>query len=45
MIIKEKLQINDSERIAVIIAAGYYAKTSKIPYSPRKDKKDIYLER
>lgn len=43
--IKEKLQINPSERIAVIVAAGYYAETSKIPYSPRKDKKDIYFER
>lgn len=44
-IIKEKLKINKSERIAVLIAAGYYAETSKIPYSPRKDKKDIYFER
>lgn len=44
-IIKEKLQINASERIAVIIVAGYYAEISKIPYSPRKDKKDIYFER
>lgn len=42
--IKTKLKINDSERIAVIIAAGYYDEVSKIPFSTRKNKDDIYRE-
>lgn len=43
--IKQKLKITDSERIAVIIAAGYYDEVSKITFSTRKSKDDIYRER
>ena len=43
--LKKKLNIPESERIAVIIAAGYYAELSKIPYSSRKEIHDIYFER
>lgn len=43
--IKSKLNINDSERIAVIIAAGYYEDISRIPYSTRKPIEEIYRNR
>lgn len=41
---KSELNIPNSERIAVIIVAGYYAKESKIPRSSRKSIDDIYLK-
>lgn len=44
-IIKSKLNISNSERIAVIIAAGYYNDKSIIPCSTRKSVADIYFER
>lgn len=40
--LKKLLNIPASERIAVIIAAGYYCDESIIPYSPRKKINDIY---
>lgn len=40
--IKKILDIPKSERIATIIACGYYVDECKIPYSPRKELKDIY---
>lgn len=43
--LKKLLNIPASERIAVIIAAGYYCDESIIPYSPRKSIDDIYRER
>lgn len=43
--LKEILEIPESERIAVILAVGYYAEISKIPYSSRKSIDEIYLER
>jgi len=39
---KKILEIPENERIAVIIAAGYYANESKIPCSARKEIEDIY---
>lgn len=42
---KKELKISNSERIAVIIAAGYYDEISRIPYSTRKSEKDIYYGR
>ena len=41
---KKTLKIPHNERIAVILAAGYYDDISTIPYSTRKDIKDIYTE-
>lgn len=43
--LKKKINIKDSERIAVVIVAGYYDDYSKIPYSSRKTIEDIYYER
>lgn len=43
--IKKKLLIPQSERIAVIISAGYYPEKTIIPISHRKDIADIYCER
>lgn len=40
--IKKMLGTAESERIAVIIACGYYADKCLIPYSPRKKIDDIY---
>ena len=42
---KKLLSIPNSERIGVIITAGYYDKISRIPYSTRKPIDDIYRER
>lgn len=42
---KKLLNIPSSERIAVIITAGYYDEISKIPYSTRKPIEEIYRER
>lgn len=42
--IKEKLGIPKSERIAVIISAGYYLDSFIVPSSTRKDLTDIYKE-
>lgn len=39
---KKIFNIPDSERIAVIITAGYYDEISRIPYSTRKNIEDIY---
>ena len=43
--LKEFLNIPSDEKIAVIIAAGYYDELSRIPYSSRKSIDDIYFER
>lgn len=43
--LKRLLNIPASERIAVIIAAGYYCDESIIPYSPRKKLDGIYRKR
>ncbi len=40
--LKKAFYISDSERIAVIIVAGYYAEVSKIPCSTRKEVHDIF---
>ena len=40
--LKKILNIPESERIAVILTAGYYDEISKIPYSTRKDFKEIF---
>lgn len=40
-ILKDKLSISKSERIAVIVVCGYYDNSSKIPVSSRKDKEEI----
>lgn len=40
--VREILGLPESERIGVVIGAGYYLSESVIPYSCRKDIKDIY---
>ena len=40
--LKAVIGAHDSERIAVIIAAGYYPETTKIPISSRKPLDEIY---
>lgn len=42
---KKLLNIPSSERVAVIITAGYYDEVSRIPYSTRKDISEIYRVR
>lgn len=42
---KKLLDIPSSERIAVIITAGYYDEVSRIPYSTRKNIDEIYRKR
>lgn len=42
---KSLLDIPKSERIAVIVTAGYYDEVSRIPYSTRKPIEEIYKER
>ena len=42
---KKLLDIPSSERVAVIITAGYYDEVSRIPYSTRKDISEIYRVR
>lgn len=42
---KKLLNISETERIGVIVVAGYYDNISKIPYSTRKPIEEIYLER
>lgn len=42
---KKSLDIPDSERIAVIIVAGYYDDVSRVPYSARRPIEEIYRER
>ena len=44
-IIKKELKIKESERVAVIVTAGYYDDISRIPYSTRKPLEEIYRER
>lgn len=44
-IIKENLNIPSSERIAIIIAAGYYDEVSRVPYSTRKEIQEVFKER
>lgn len=41
-IIKEKLEIPSNERIAVILAAGYYTEEEIVPYSSRKNIDSYY---
>lgn len=43
--LKKTLNIPKNERIAVIIACGYYCEETLIPYSPRKKLEDIYRKR
>lgn len=43
--IKKILNIPKSERIAIIICCGYYDDISRVPYSTRKNIRDIYFER
>lgn len=43
--LKKLLDIPASERIAVILSAGYYCDKSIIPYSPRKKIGDVYRKR
>lgn len=43
--LKKILNIPTSERIGVIVTAGYYDEVSKIPFSSRKAIEDIYFER
>ncbi len=43
--LKKILDIPANERIAVIIACGYYVDECTIPYSPRKKLEDIYRKR
>ena len=40
--IKKMLNIPNSERVAVLLSAGYYKNNSLIPYSPRKSIDDVY---
>lgn len=42
--IRSELKLRDSERIAVVVAAGYYLPDTTIPCSVRRLKKDIYSE-
>lgn len=42
---KKLLNIPENERIGVIVTAGYYDETSRIPYSTRKPIEEIYRER
>lgn len=42
---KKMLNIPNSERIGVIVTAGYYDDISRIPYSTRKPINEIYFER
>lgn len=42
--VRKALKLQDSERIAVVIAAGYYLEETEIPCSIRKDIKEIYKE-
>lgn len=42
--IRSDLQLKDSERIAVVVAAGYYLPNNTIPCSIRREKKDVYIE-
>lgn len=42
--VRKALKLQDSERIAVIIAAGYYLEKNVIPCSIRKNMDDIYKE-
>ena len=41
-IIKKICGISSSERIAVLVSAGYYEENISAPKSPRKDKKDVF---
>lgn len=43
--IKELLDIPQSERISVILIAGYYDEVSRVPYSTRKPVEEIYKKR
>lgn len=43
--LKKLLDIPASERIAVILSAGYYCDKSIIPFSPRKMIEDVYRKR
>ncbi len=45
MKLKEILEIPINDRIAIVIAAGYYEEETNITYSVRKDVKDIYFEK
>lgn len=42
--LKKTLNISPSERVGVIITAGYYDEISRIPYSSRKPIEEIYRE-
>lgn len=42
---KKLLDLPESERIAIIVACGYYSDNSRIPYSTRKPLEDIFSKR
>ncbi len=42
--LKEKLNIPLNNRIAIVIAAGYYKDSFKVAYSTRKNINDVYFE-
>lgn len=44
-IFKSELSISESERVGVIVTAGYYDNISRIPFSTRKPIEEIYGER
>lgn len=44
ILVRNKLSLEKSERIGVIIGAGYYLETSKIPCSVKRNIVDIYRE-
>lgn len=43
-LVREKLGLRQSERIGIVIGAGYYLPNSRIPSSVRRSKNDVYRE-
>ena len=44
VLIREKLGLGKSERIGIVVGAGYYLETSRIPCSVRRNMTDVYKE-
>lgn len=44
VLVRNKLEMRESERIGIVIGAGYYLKTSRIPCSIRRNISDVYRE-
>lgn len=42
--ISKLLNLKDSERIAVVLGAGYYPDCTMVPYSHRKEISEIFIE-